>query len=266
MNISLPSILSSPHPVVVLALGVLREAFKNRLARMLIVMMLFGLAFALFIKQLAIAESAAIETAFLAAIYRMGAVFLLAVFVITSQIREANDKGLDLLLSLPLSRASIFAGKFLGYAGCALITAVLISLPLLLLVPPAQVVVWSISLALELLIVTAASLFFVLALPHSMGSLLSVMGLYLLSRTMAALQLMGAASLVETSGWVRQISNGLLNAIALLLPRLDLFTQTAWLVNHTGSMANLSTLALQTLIYAALLSGAALFDLYRKNY
>jgi Cu-processing system permease protein len=266
MNISLPAIFTTPHPIAVLALGVLREALKNRLARMVIVLMVIGLAFALFVKQLAIMEITAIETAFVAALYRLGAVFLLSVFIITSQIREVNDKGLDLLLSLPLSRAHFFAGKFLGYASCALMTAVVISLPLFLLAPPAQVFAWGISLTLELLIITSASLFFVLALPHSMGCLLSVMGLYLLARTMAALQLMGATSLVETSGVVRQITNGILNAIALLLPRLDLFTQTSWLVNHAGGMADLPTLMLQTLIYVTLLAGAALFDLYRKNY
>jgi ABC-type Na+ efflux pump permease subunit len=233
---------------------------------MLIVLMVIGLAFALFVKQLAIMESVAIETAFIAALYRMGSVFLLAIFIITSQIREMNDKGLDLLLSLPISRTQYFIGKFIGYAGCALIMAAVISLPLFLLAPAAQVFAWGFSLALELLIITAASLFFVLALPHNMGSLLAVMGLYVLSRTMAALQLMGATSLVEPSGIVRQITNGILNAIALLLPRLDLFTQTSWLVNHIGGASDLPALILQTLIYVALLCAAALFDLYRKNF
>ncbi len=266
MKISLPDIFSAPHPVAVLAAGVLREALKNRLARMLIVLMVIGLAFALFVKQLAIMESVAIETAFVASLYRLGAVFLLLVFIISSQIREVNDKGLDMLLSLPISRFTFFSGKFLGYAACAVIVAAVISLPLLLLAPAPQVLAWGISLGLELLIITAASLFFVLALPHSMGAMLSVLGLYFLSRTMAALQLMGATSLVETSGLVRQMTNGLLNAIALLLPRLDLFTQTSWLVHHTGGSTDLPALALQTLIFVSLLVGAALFDLHRKNF
>ncbi len=266
MTFSLPALFTAPHPVVVLSLGVLREAFKNRLARLLIVLMLTGLAFALFVKQLAIVESAAIETAFIAALYRMGSVFLLTIFIITSQIREANDKGLDLLLSLPISRTHFFAGKFLGYACCALMMAGLLSLPLFLLAPATQVFAWGISLTFELLIISAASLFFVLALPHSMASLLSVIGLYLLARTIASLQLMGATSLVETTGVFKQITNGLLNTIALLLPRLDAFTQTSWLVNGIGGMADLPLIALQTLIYVTLLSGAALFDFYRKNF
>jgi Cu-processing system permease protein len=266
VNIAYPNLFRAPHPVAVLALGVMREALKNRLARMVAVWMLIGFGLALFVKQLALMESVAIETAFLAALYRLGAVFLLAVFIITSQIREMNDKGLDLLLSLPISRRVFFAGKFLGYAICALLMAMIISLPLFFLAPAAQVMAWSLSLALELLMITAASLFFVLALPHSMGALLSVMGLYLLARTMASLQLMGATALADNSGMLRQITNGVLNSIAMLLPRLDLFTQTSWLVNLVGGMADLPALALQTLIYVALLAGAALFDLYRKNF
>jgi hypothetical protein len=228
--------------------------------------MLIGLAFALFVKQLAIMESVAIETAFVASLYRLGAVFLLLVFIISSQVREVNDKGLDMLLSLPIGRLTFFSGKFLGYAACSVMMAAVISLPLFLLAPAMQVLAWGISLGLELLIITAASLFFVFALPHSMSSMLSVLGLYFLARMMAALQLMGATSLVETSGLVRQMTNGILNAIALLLPRLDLFTQTSWLVNHIGGWADLPALALQTLIYVSLLVGAALFDLYRKNF
>ncbi len=266
MTFSISTIFSNPHPVYVLALGVLREAFKNKLARMLVVLMLIGLGFALFVKQLAIMESVTIETAFLAALYRVGAVCLLTVFIVTSQIREMHDKGVEILLSLPISRTLFFMGKFLGYAACAVAIAALLSLPLFLFAPASQVAAWGISLALELLIITAANLFFVLTLKHSMSSLLSVLGLYLLARTMASLQLMGATSLVETDGLIKQFTNGLLNTIALFLPRLDLFTQTGWLVNAEGNIADLPAIALQTLIYVTLLSGAALFDFYRKNF
>jgi hypothetical protein len=55
------------------------------------------------------------------------------------------------------------------------------------------------------------------------------------------------------------------DALAWLLPDLDRFTSTAWLVDHTGSLAALGLDALQTLIYGGLLVVAGLFDLYRKD-
>jgi hypothetical protein len=257
---------NTPHPVVVLALGTLREALKSRMGWVLVALIFFGLCLAAFVKQLAITETVAVETAFVAALYRVGAVFLLAVFIITSQVREVNDKGLDLILSLPMGRASFFAGKFLGYVLCGLLIAALLALPLSAFAPAAQVMAWGVSLAFELLLVTAASLFFVLALPHTVGSMSAVLGFYFLARTMAALQLMGATSLAEAGSTSRQVTTGLLNSIALLLPRLDLFTQTAWLVNATGGMVDLPAIVSQTIIYGALLGSAALFDLYRKNF
>lgn len=50
-----------------------------------------------------------------------------------------------------------------------------------------------------------------------------------------------------------------------MLPRLDDFTRTDWLVYHSGGWAALGPLAAQTLIYLALLTAAALFDLYSRN-
>ncbi len=258
--------LRKPQAVIVLATGTLREALRSRLGWPMMALIIFALCLALFVKQLAITESVAIETAFIAALYRFGAVFLLAMFIITAQVREANDKSFDLLLSLPMSRATFFLGKLLGYALCGILMAMILALPLGLFAPAQPVFAWSISLALELMIVAAASLFFVLTLSSTVASMAAVMGLYLLARTVAALQLMGATSLADTSGIGRHLTNGLLNAIALLMPRLDLFTQTSWLVNGVGGMADLPTIALQTLIYVALLAGAALFDLYRKNF
>ena len=46
---------------------------------------------------------------------RVASVFLVATFVITSMVREASDKGLELLLALPMPRAVYLAGKLAGF-------------------------------------------------------------------------------------------------------------------------------------------------------
>ena len=55
----------------------------------------------------------------------------------------------------------------------------------------------------------------------------------------------------------------MLDTLALLLPRLDEFAQTRWLVD--GVSGALGPLALQALIFSALVTAAAMFDMYRKN-
>ncbi|NDE74331.1 MAG: ABC transporter permease, partial [Betaproteobacteria bacterium] len=63
----------------------------------------------------------------------------------------------------------------------------------------------------------------------------------------------------------QQVINAVMQGVGYVLPRLDDFTRTDWLVYHSGSWATLGPLAAQTLIYLALLTAAALFDLYRRN-
>src|SRR5260221_14057901 len=118
-------------PIVAsLARATLLEAVRNRLLLLAVVVvgMRFGLAH--FLNQVAITESREIQTALLAAPLRVAAVFILAVFVITSMVRELSDKVTELLLSLPAPRSAYFFGKFAGYAMVATVLALLTALPL----------------------------------------------------------------------------------------------------------------------------------------
>ena len=62
-----------------------------------------------------------------------------------------------------------------------------------------------------------------------------------------------------------QVATWCLWAIAALLPRLDLFTRTAWLTGDAAPFADLPALALQSAVYSALLLCAAAIDLTRKS-
>jgi ABC-type transport system involved in multi-copper enzyme maturation permease subunit len=224
----------------------------------------FGCGLTALLGQTAITETREIQAVLAAAFFRFAAVLIIAVFVIVSQARESADKGLELLLSLPISRAPYLLGKLAGYVTTAWLCALIFSLPLLFFGSPGSVAVWGMSLGLELTLVAAASLFFAMTLSQPSGALAAVVGFYLLSRSMAAFQLIGTSSLLE-EGIVHRVINFALDAIATVLPRLDLFTQSAWLADMAGRFALLPSLLLQTAVYAALLIGGALFDLYRKE-
>jgi ABC-type transport system involved in multi-copper enzyme maturation permease subunit len=244
----------------------LLEAARNRMLYLIALILAIALGFTFFLKQIAITESHDIQLAFLAALFRFAAVFIVAAFVIVSQIREANDKVLELLLTRNLSRADYLFGKLLGYFGVALALAILFALPLFLFTALTRVALWGASLFLELAIVAGLSLFCVLTLNQIVGSLAVVVGCYALARSMAALQLIGASRIADGNVGLDRIANVVLDGIAFFLPRLDLFTQTAWLLGRNASESNLPWLMVQALIYVALLSLAALFDLKRKNF
>ena len=225
------------------------EAARNRLAWLAVAFVLVGFALAEFVGDLAITESATFESGFLGAFLRFCAVFMAALFVITSMVREFDDKVLELVLALPVPRAHYYFGKLLGFSLLAALTAVVFGLVLLIYVPADQVALWVISLTCELLIVTA----------------LSLLCLYLLARTIDAFRLMAEHPVAVAETLSHQVIQWVIEGLAFLLPSFERFTSSAWLVYHGGAWADLLPIAAQTLIYLVLLAGAALFDLYRKN-
>jgi len=253
-------------PIVTsLARVTLLEAVRNRLLWLAVVVIAVAFGLAQFLNQVAITESREIQSALLAASLRVAAVFMIAVFVITSMVREASDKVTELLLSLPAPRSSYFFGKFAGYAVVALALALLSALPLALFANPAGLALWTASLLCELLIVTAMSLFCVLSFAQVVPAFAAVAGFYLLSRSMAAMQIIVGAPLQEAT-FADSVMNFVVKLIALLLPALDGMTQTAWLLGPAPGASLLGGVVGQTAIYLLLICSAALFDLYRKNF
>ena len=253
------------HHILPIARYTLLEALRNRLLWLALILVAAGLGFTQFLQQVAITESNQIQAALLAAVVRVGSVFVLASFVVTSMVREFNDKVMELILSRPLRRSSYFFGKLAGYAAIALALALISSLPLALFAPAQQVALWGLSLACELLIVTAFSLFCVLSLTQVISALAAVAGFYLLSRSISALQIMAANPLSDLS-LGQQLVNFVIDAIAFLLPGIDRMTQTGWLIYSAPDPAEILTALAQTAAYVLLLCGAALFDLQRKNF
>lgn len=251
-------------PVLTIARYTLLEALRNRLLWLLIVAALGAIGLSGFLDALALTESRELQAALLAAVLRLAAVFLIATFVVTSLVREANERGLELLLALPLPRAAYVLGKLAGFGALALLPALLFGALGLLFAPPAQAALWGASLLCELWIVAAFSLFCTLTLNQVLPALAASLSFYLLARIVGTLQLLGHGGHGATQ---RALGAGV-DALALLLPRLDGFTRSDWLVypaDGAGLCALLLPIVAQTALYVTLLASAALFDLYRKN-
>lgn len=241
------------------------EAIHSRVALAALIVILAGAGLGQFTNMLALTDSTGIQAATLAALYRMAAVFLLCSFTIASVVREHNDKSLELTFSLPLPRAAYLLGKWLGCTLAAVVLAGLFALPLGFSAPWPALAAWAVSLALELTLMASASLLCALTFTHVVGSLTATAAFYALSRAMGALLAIGSGSVapLESAGF--QAANWMLQVIAALLPRLDLFTRTAWLTGDGEPFADLGLIALQSVVYTALLLAAGFIDLMRKN-
>jgi hypothetical protein len=249
---------------LLLARAALLEARRSGLPWLALGLLAAALALAAFLSQVAVTESRGLQAAFAAALLRAGAAFLLATHVVTSLVREANDKVLELALALPLSRSEYYLGKLAGYGAAGIGLALVFSLPLLLWSGPAGVALWGVSLALELLLVCAASLFFALTLAQVVPALAATAGLYLLGRAIASIQLLARGPLLEES-WVQWLSRGAVDAVALLLPRLDAATKSDWLLYGPPTVAEYGMGMAGLVVYAALLAAAGMFDFHRRN-
>jgi len=252
-------------PALTIARFTFHESVRNRLFlfAVILVVCLFGLAE--FIGELAITETVQLQASIMGSLLRIFAVFIVSLFVITSMVREFNDKGFELALSLPIRRFSYYLGKLTGFALLGLVIALLAGTPLLLYTDPIPLAAWVLSLFLELLIMIAVSLLCLFTFGNITISFTIVAAFYLLARSMNAIILISDSPLLVTGSLSQEVIGILVHSIAVVIPDLNRFTDTSWLVYGNVGWTELNGVIAQTMIYLLLLTCASLFDLYRKN-
>ena len=242
------------------------ETLRNRL--LLLSFLVIGVSFVLveFIGALAITEHRVTQVAILAAFLRMSAVIILTLFVVSSTVRELHDKTLEMILAMPIRRGNYYLGKLIGFIYIAALISVIFSLLLLLYADPEQIIIWMVSLFLELILVVALSLVMLFTFNQVPSALVGVFIIYGASRIVTSIFLMSKYPIIAHTTMAQKFMDGFIELLTWLLPDLHRFTQTAWLTYNTGEWATLLPLLGQTLVYLVFLSFIALFDFYRKNF
>ena len=253
------------RPIGIIARFCVLEAVRMRLALLLLVALGVTWLLAYFAQALAITDADRLQVAFFAAGARVVCIFVLAMFVLASMLREVHDKGLELILSFDLQRSHYILGKLLGFLSLGWCAALLATLSAASLTPPMAALQWGLSLAFEISLVVALTLFCVVTFTHLIAAAGAVFAFYLLSRTIAAIQLMSAAPLSATDTLSHRMIATSVDIIALLVPALDNFANTSWLVDHPVAWWLLAGQAAQTAVYIGLLALAAMFDFYRRS-
>lgn len=243
----------------------LLESVRNRMIPIVALLVLGSIGVATFLQLVAITEAAQIQSVIIAALLRASAVFVLIAFIVSSIVRESSDKIVELVLSNPLPRWAYVIGKFTGFSMVAAFLALVLSLPLLMFAPASSVFAWCLSLACELVIVAAVSLFCVLALSNVVASLVTVVGFYVLARSISAIQIIAGASAQSQLLFDRAMVKAV-DGLSLLLPRLDELTQASWLATSISASSVIGPILIQTLVYVVLILAASLFDFQRQNF
>lgn len=240
------------------------EALGTRFVWLLLGSSLAAAGFGWFLGELALTEIDGFRVAMMAALLRPTAVFLLATFVVTSVLRERAERRLEMSLAMAVPPLVWTLGRLLGLVLLALALAALAGALLFIATRlPTETFLWAGTLLLELCLVGAFALF----AASSLGQLTSALGVtlafYLVARALAAI-------LYMFDGYPHDASTVLmlkiLEALSLVMPRLDLYAHSGWLLEGGAEPALAGRLLLATLVYLLLLTVATAFDLRRRGH
>lgn len=242
------------------------EAVRTRLPLVAAIVVGVLLAASFFVREIAIAESARFQTAFYASTVRFAMVFLAALYTIASIAREFQDKVLDVALALDLPRSHYVVGKLAGFLAIGAILGLTVAIPLLPLAGWEAAAQWGGSLAFELAIVVALSVFCVITFNQVMPAASIVIAFYLLARALTAIRLIGANPVAGADTLSHQVMYWLVEGLALIVPALDAWTQTTWLVDGPAAWSALFAIAAHSALFVVILTAAAIFDIHRRNF
>lgn len=238
----------------------------------LFVALLFGVSLATAISiamgGTALLEPEQMTLAFSAASARAILMIGLIVFV-CFHIRSGFDtKEIDVMLSRPISRGNLVLSFWLGFS----IVAILVVVPIIAIIGYVGLMsingfaLWSVSLLLEALLVVALSLFASLTLRSAVFSVLASLGFYVLSRMMGFFVATSESGVLFENQEVNTLLRGAIDIVSVVVPRLDFFTKSEWLIYGIRSYDEIQLFLIQTAVFVPLLIVAAIIDFKRRQF
>jgi len=234
---------------------------------MLLTLLGLGLVMQWFIGAVSLVDTAGSGLAIAAPLIRLLAVALVASIGVSLIARELTDRRVELVLSAPIERPVWVMGRLTGIALVALATSLAAAGAVAGKVPPLALLSWWASLLPELVLVGALAVTVAVALKRYALSLLALGLLYLASRLIGTIHQLAGSDLPglarvasgDTARW-------LTSALAVMLPRLELYAPSNWLLNGIPAgevLPLLSQGAGQCAIYFVILTAACCIDFKR---
>ncbi len=245
---------------------ILATALRDRLFLAFLVLTALAAGMGMFIGGAAIVEKHELSVAYVATATRLIMVIGLVLFVCFYLRRSFESREVELMLSRPLSRTAFVLAHVISFIVLSLVATAIASFVVgAVAQPEAEALLrWSLSLWLECIIMVLTAMFFSLALPSAVANVLACFGFYVLSRMIGLLT--GIAHSTSNDSTILYFVSQTMQAISIVVPRLDLFGQTSWLVYGVSDEIGFSVIALQALVYAPLIVAAAVFDMKRWQF
>ena len=222
-----------------------------------------------FMGSTVLVEKDEISSSFTAGSTRIVLIVGMIVFVCFHVRRAFENKEIDLMLSRPISREQFVVSYWLGFSVVATIVVALISLFITLFYwhDYKGLSFFALTLELEVLLVIAFAVFASIVLKSSVSSVLLCFGFYIISRMIGffsyVLEKNPSTDFLSFDFYSQKV----IWVTSFLLPRLDLFCQSKWLIYGVNfNEYNWYMPVAQTAIYVPLLLTMAAIDFKRKQF
>ncbi len=245
---------------------IMTTALRDRLFLAFLVLTALAASMAVFIGETAVVEKRELSVVYVATATRLILIAGLVLFVCFHIRRSFESREVELMLSRPISRTNFVFAYVVSLVVLSLVAVIIAAIVVGAVTrpDPAGLLRWSMSLLLECVIMAMTALFFALALTSAVANVLACFGFYVLARMIGLLT--GIAQTTPDEAVLLRFVGWVMEAISVVIPRLDLFGQTAWLIYGVGGEVGFLVIALQGLVFAPLVAAAAVFDIQRWQF
>ena len=244
---------------------VLSAAMKDKIFLLYIVLVGVILSLSLFFGTSAVTEQDQFSVVFTSGALRITSAFILILFIIFYFRRAFDNRDVDFLFSRPITRLQFVLAHFISFSLISLFISIITAICIFLLVPAplyTDAAIWSVTIFVELVTLSAMAIFFGVALSTAVSATLVPIAFYMLARLMG--DIIGILA-TSASTFVSQILGFVMTFISFFVPRLDLIGQTSWLVYGVDSF-NFWALSAQLVIFLGLVLSATYLDLKRRQF
>ena len=244
---------------------VIKAAVRDRLILGLALLLIMAASLSIFMGSAAVTEQDQFAAVFAAGSIRLMNVIGLTLFIVFFIRRCFEMRDIEFMLSRPVGRKRLILSYSAGFSLIAVALGLVSGTSLFLLSPHLfsdGYILWTLSLIVENIIMVNVALFFSMILSSASSCAFACLGYYILARMSA--ELLGVVEGGKQLFNSEILEFGLQLISMLMLPRLDLLTQTSWLIYGPQDIGYAFVL-IQGFFYTAVVISAALLDMrYRQ--
>lgn len=253
-------------PLFPLIRYVITAAVRDKLLIGICVLLAVAVAMSVFLGSAAVTEQDRFVAVFAAGTIRILNVAGLILFIVFFIRRSFESRDIEFMLSRPIGRVQLVLSYAAGFSVIAMIFGLLSGLAVMALSPhliSTGHALWLLSLIVENIIMANVALFFSMILTSAASGAFASFGFYVLARMMS--QILGIIDAGSQALNFKLLST-VMQMISSVMPRLDLLTQTSWLVYGPDDKIGAGFILVQGGIYTALILLAALIDMRRRQF